>query len=139
MQSGLVANSCDSIASERRIAASAASRAVMSNMMVRVAGPPAASTRTPVACTLIGRPSMVRASKSRTGTASPIGICSSLPMRSSARCRDSPGGCRSAMRMPFIASVSAKPNSRAADGLASKTTPWRCRKIGEGELSNSSR
>ena len=43
------------------------------------------------------------------------------------------------MRMPFIASVSAKPNRRAADGLASKTTPLRCRKIGDGERSNSSR
>ena len=67
----------------------------MSNMIVSVAGPPAASTRTPVACTLIGRPSMVRASKSRTGTPSPTGSCSSWAMRSRARCRDSPGGCSS--------------------------------------------
>ena len=58
IRSGLVANRCDSMACERRNAASVATRSVMSWYSESTAGPPGVSTRAPLACTVMCRPSI---------------------------------------------------------------------------------
>ena len=85
IRSGLVANKCDSSASERRSAASALTRAVMSKYSDSDAGPSTVSTRTPVACTISRRPVREISWKSSIGKPSPTAILSSCPMRSRAR------------------------------------------------------
>ena len=139
MQSGLVANRCESIASLRRSAPSTALRAVMSKKIERLAGPLRVSTRTAVACTLSTRPSTARSWKSLTGRPSPSTIASSAARRSMTRRRIGPAGNSVTMCNPFIAAAFAKPNSRAAASLASNTVPRRCRNSGDGERVNSSR
>ena len=87
IRSGLVATRCDSSASERRTASSALWRSVSSLKIDRLAGPPSASTRTPVARTTMRRPWSVRIRNSCIGSAAPTARFSRSVMRCSARLR----------------------------------------------------
>jgi len=88
--SGLVANRCDSSASERRSASCAREVSVWSMKKDSVAGPVAASTRTLVACTRRRRRDRVRSRNSVIGSIAPTGSASILAARWRAR-SSSPG------------------------------------------------